>query len=147
MRNSCVLSHRITTTKARMSNILDENGQINYDYPGALILTGLSPTWIRLRSGKSITCKEYQFQLAQPREVMLEVKPAPVIIVEGLFVYYVEKLFNQLNLRLVIDAEDDIKLQRRITRDTAERGVPHEYVLYQWHNHVFLPMKNTCCHL
>ena len=38
--------------------------------------------------------------------------------------------------RLYLDADDDITLQRRLSRDTVERGMKEEEVMYQWENHV-----------
>jgi Uridine kinase len=46
-----------------------------------------------------------------------------------------------LDYRLYIDADDDITLKRRLARDTTERGMTHDEVLYQWDNHV-MPAYN-----
>jgi uridine kinase len=82
---------------------------------------------------------------------MLEIKPAPIIIVEGLFILYFKKISRLLDLKIFMDADDEIALKRRLKRDLIERGYPHEAVMYKWLNHVvpaynkyLLPYKNEC---
>ncbi len=59
-----------------------------------------------------------------------------MIIVEGLFVFYFEEIRNLLDLKIYIDAEDIIKLKRRIVRDAGERNYPLEDVLHRYEHHV-----------
>jgi len=82
---------------------------------------------------------------------MLEIKSAPIIIVEGLFILYFKKLSALLDMKIFIDANDDIALQRRLKRDLIERGYSHDDVMYKWVNHVvpaykeyLLPYKDEC---
>ena len=67
---------------------------------------------------------------------MLQFDPAPVIVVEGIFVFYFPEIREQLDLKLFIDAEEHIKLKRRIKRDGQERGYDMDDVLYRYENHV-----------
>jgi uridine kinase len=67
---------------------------------------------------------------------MLEFKPATVMVVEGIFVFYREDIRNQFDLKIFIDAEEHIKLSRRIRRDGQERGYDMDDVLYRYENHV-----------
>jgi len=82
---------------------------------------------------------------------MLEIKPAPILIVEGLFILHFRKIAESLDLKIFIEADDDIALQRRLKRDLMERGYSHDDVMYKWVNHVvpaykefLLPYKNEC---
>jgi uridine kinase len=67
---------------------------------------------------------------------MLEFKPAPVIVVEGIFVFYLEEIRKQFDLKVFIDADEHIKLSRRIRRDGQERGYDMDDVLYRYEHHV-----------
>ena len=67
---------------------------------------------------------------------MLTFHPAPVIVVEGIFVLYYPELSDLLDLKIFIDAKDHIKLKRRIIRDKVERGYDLDDVLYRYEMHV-----------
>jgi uridine kinase len=51
---------------------------------------------------------------------LLEFKPAPIVVCEGLFIFYHEDLFKQFDLKIFINADEDIALNRRLKRDVAE---------------------------
>ena len=63
-------------------------------------------------------------------------RPAPVILVEGLFIFYFEEIFKLLDLKIFMEAADGIKLRRRLQRDAEQRGISPEKILYQWEHHV-----------
>ena len=82
---------------------------------------------------------------------MLEIKPAPILIVEGLFILHFREIASSLDLKIFIEADDHIALQRRVKRDLVERGYSREDVMYRWVNHVapaynayLLPYKGEC---
>ncbi|MHB1279608.1 MAG: uridine kinase family protein, partial [Bacteroidia bacterium] len=114
----------------------DENGQINYDLPRCIDLPAFLGDVRALKKGISVRRKEYVYQLEGHEPADIRVDPAPVIIVEGLFILHVRALFDELDLKLFIDADDPVKLKRRLDRDTRERGISSEQVMYQWENHV-----------
>ena len=114
----------------------DINGEINYDLPGCIDLEAFRNDVLKLCAHETVKRKEYRFQHEQQFGNWLEFFPAPIIIVEGLFIFYEKELFKQFDLKIFIDADEDIRLQRRIHRDTIERNIPHDFVMYQWKNHV-----------
>jgi uridine kinase len=63
-------------------------------------------------------------------------KPAPIIVVEGIFVFYFSEIAKLLDLKIFIDAKEHIKLKRRIYRDQVERGYDINDVLYRYEKHV-----------
>ena len=82
---------------------------------------------------------------------MLYFEPAPIIVVEGIFIYHYETVRDALDLKVFIDAEHDIKLQRRIQRDSVERNYPESDVRYRFEHHVtpsydkyVAPYKSDC---
>jgi uridine kinase len=115
---------------------LDERGFINFDLPEAIDAAEFLEDLKKLRKGIAIQRQEYMFN--QPGLVgeLLTLKPAPVIVAEGIFTFHFREVFDVLDLKVFLDCREDIKLRRRLERDTRERGVPEETTLYQWHNHV-----------
>jgi uridine kinase len=116
--------------------VKDENGKENFDLPTSIDRKAFYDDMYKLMQNETIVINEYTFNndAAQNRKII--VKPAPIIILEGLFIFYYEEIRQVLDLSIYIDAKDEVKLERRLKRDSEERGYPEDEVLYQWHNHV-----------
>lgn len=114
----------------------DESGYYNFDRPGSINRKEFVRDLQLLLQGKIVQRQEYVFnnELATPR--MLTFYPAPVIIVEGLFVFHYKELRKMLNLKIFLHAKDNLKVVRRIKRDRVERNYPLEDVLYRYEHHV-----------
>lgn len=131
-------------------HVRDEQGEINFDLPECIDYEAFFEDLEKLRSGQVVRRPEYLFQITGREAGFIEIQPARIIVVEGLFIFYFERIFRLLDLKLFIDAADDVKLERRLLRDTSERGIPREQVIYQWDNHVLpayekylFPFKNA----
>lgn len=114
----------------------DEKGEVNFDLPTAVDRNGLCRDVEDLLSGKEVQRKEYTFNNPKATAKTIVVKPARILIVEGLFVFHFSELAQRLDLRVYIDARDDVKLLRRLRRDELERGYSESDVRYRWENHV-----------
>ena len=114
----------------------DENGVDNFDLPDAIDFELFAQHITDLKAGKTVLMKEYAFNNAAAADVILEFKPAPIIVVEGIFVFTNPIVAAMLNLKIFIDAKEYIKIKRRIVRDNHERGYDLSDVLYRWENHV-----------
>jgi uridine kinase len=130
---------------------VDENGWINFDLPDGIDDKRLLHDLQLLMEGKSIEKKEYTFNTNEENAKLLNIVSAPIIIVEGLFVFHFQEIAKLFDLRIFMDADEEITLNRRITRDGVERGYTRDMVMYQWVNHVLpaykeflLPYKCTC---
>ena len=115
---------------------VDENGVHNFDTPRSIDFEQYAGDIEALKEGKTVVREEYTFNNPDAVPKMLELKPAPVVVVEGIFVFYFPELSRNLDLKVFIDAEEHIKIKRRILRDRDERGYGLEDVLYQYENHV-----------
>ncbi len=51
-----------------------------------------------------------------------QVDPADVVVIEGILVLAMEEVREQLNMKIYVDTDDDVRLARRIQRDVAARG-------------------------
>jgi uridine kinase len=83
-----------------------------------------------------VTREEYTFNNDGADPKILVFNPAPVIIVEGLFVFHYKKINALLDLRIFLHAKENLKVIRRIRRDQVERNYPIDVVLYRYEHHV-----------
>lgn len=114
----------------------DQNGVENFDLPETIDHQLFARHIAELRQGKVVQQKEYTFNnpLLEPK--VLTFTPTPIIIVEGIFVFYFPEIAQLIDLKVFVDAKEHIKIKRRIIRDNNERGYDLEDVLYRWENHV-----------
>jgi len=115
---------------------LDANGVQNFDLPEAIDHQLFAYHILSLREGRTIQQKEYTFNKKDQIPQLLTFSPAPIIVVEGLFVLYYPEVAQLLDLKLFIDAKEHIKLKRRIFRDNTERGYDLTDVLYRLEHHI-----------
>ncbi|AKQ44713.1 uridine kinase [Rufibacter radiotolerans] len=114
----------------------DDKGIHNFDLPTSFDSEAYAQDILRLSQGETVHRKEYTFNNPNVVPRQLEFKPAPIVVVEGIFVFYFEAVAKLLDLKVYIDAKEYIKLQRRIIRDKVERGYDLDDVLYRYINHV-----------
>lgn len=117
------------------------DGTVNFDHPDAIDLNKFVQDLQILIGGQSVTIREYTFNNPDLLPKMLTYVPSRIILVEGLFIFHKPELLNLLNLKIFVDAEEHIKLSRRIIRDYSERGYQLEEILKQYEQDV-IPMYN-----
>lgn len=130
---------------------MDENGWVNFDLPTSIDRAAFGDDIDRLMAGHTLEYLEYTFNNPDAAPSKVYVKPAPVIIMEGLFVFHYTEIFDRLHYKVYVDAHHETRLERRIRRDAAERGIDEPTVRYQWNNHVrpseqqyLEPFKDKC---
>jgi uridine kinase len=121
--------------KARDQQPIDENGVKNFDLPVSIDRQSFLQDLLKLKAGQNVIKREYTFNNAAASPKQLEFKTAPILVVEGLFVQYLEEVANELDLKIFIEAKDHVKLGRRIKRDQVERGYDIDDVLYRYQYH------------
>ncbi|MBK9257568.1 MAG: uridine kinase [Saprospiraceae bacterium] len=114
----------------------DENGIKNFDLPDSIEQDDFYFDLVKLTNGMEVERPEYTFNNDNKEQKTLHFKPAPVIIAEGLFVFQNYRVFDLLDLKILIHATDTQKIIRRIKRDRVERNYPLEDVLYRYEHHV-----------
>lgn len=122
--------------RPREHQLVDKNGEFNFDRPESIDYEHFASDLRTLAEGKVVEKMEYTFNNPEATPKKLITRPAPVILVEGIFVFHYEKIAPLLNLRIYIDAKDYVKLKRRLTRDREERGYDADDVLYKYENHI-----------
>lgn len=114
----------------------DEQGVINFDLPKSIDKKSFVRDVKLLIKGETITRKEYTFNNEKATPQILTFEPAPIIILEGLFVFHFKKVRELLDLKIFLHAKENLKVIRRIKRDRIERNYPLDDVLYRYENHV-----------
>jgi uridine kinase len=114
----------------------DDNGEKNFDLPKSFDKKEFRKDLLRLMDGEIVERQEYTFNNEKKQAGMHTYHPAPVIIVEGLFLFHFKKIAPIFDLKVFINAKENLKVIRRIYRDRVERNYPLEDVLYKYEHHV-----------
>ena len=129
----------------------EENKLYNFDLPHTIDDERFHTDIQKLIAGEMVYKNEYTFNQYNAKPKLLTIKPAPILIVEGLFILHFETISGLLDMKIFIDTEEEIALERRIKRDLIERGYSKDDVLYKWVNHVMpayqeflLPYRDQC---
>lgn len=122
--------------RPREQQVEDEKGVKNFDLPEAIDHEQFLLDIQQLKRGEILRKEEYTFNNPNVKPRVLEFRPAPILIIEGLFIQYFPAIEKELDLKIFVEAKDHIKLSRRIRRDNEERGYDLDDVLYRYHHHV-----------
>lgn len=114
----------------------DDEGIENFDRPDSIDKKSFIRDVKKLVSGKTVTIQEYMFNNQEAEPKTLTFSPAPIIIVEGIFVFHYKKMRKQMDMKIFIEAKENLKVIRRITRDQVERNYPLDDVLYRYRKHI-----------
>lgn len=114
----------------------DHNDEINFDLPKSFDKKKFRKDIERLMAGETVTIQEYVYNSMEVEPKMLTFRPAPILVIEGLFVFHFKKVASLLDLKIFINAKENLKIIRRIIRDQAERDDPLHGVLYKYQHHV-----------
>lgn len=111
---------------------IEEREAVNYDHPFALDNDLFYEHLLQLISGKSIEKPTYDF-VALTRALATEIiKPAKIIVLEGILVLEDDRIRQLADIKLFVEADDDLRFIRRLQRDTKERGRTIESVIHQY---------------
>lgn len=119
--------------------------QVNFDHPDAFETDLLVEHVRALRAGRSVEQPIYSYTESVRADETQTVHPCPLVIVEGILVLENAALREQMDVKIFVDTDDDIRLMRRLRRDTRERGRTLEHVLGQYEATV-RPMHLTFVH-
>ncbi|MBQ0024138.1 MAG: uridine kinase [Bacteroidales bacterium] len=101
---------------------MEERQALNFDHPDAIDWELLVEQLKELKAGHSIEQPTYSYLTCTRQEEAVHVEPADIIIIEGILVFTCDELRNQMDIKVFVDADDDDRLMRIITRDIVERG-------------------------
>lgn len=118
--------------KAHDDMSFDQRSKLNYDYPGAFDNELFYEDLLKLQQGQSIDMPRYDYTIHTRSKETTRISPSKIILIEGILVLEDKKIRDITDTKVFIDADSDVRLQRRILRDTKERGRSLESVLEQY---------------
>jgi uridine kinase len=110
----------------------EQRAQFNFDHPDALETDLMREHLDDLVAGEAVEKPVYDFTTHTRRDETETVEPRPVILIEGILVLAEPLLEEQMDIKIYVDAADDIRLMRRIRRDLQERDRSIEGILRQY---------------
>lgn len=111
---------------------LDERRKLNWDHPDAFDYDLLCKHLEALGKRNSIEKPEYDFVTHLRRADRTRVEPADVVVIDGILLFVDERVRELCDVKVFVDADADIRLIRRIERDTHLRGRPLEEIIEQY---------------
>ena len=110
----------------------EERTKVNYDHPASLESELLVKHLETLRSGVAVERPVYDFAEHLRAKASVRIEPAPVVVVEGILVLSEPGLRSELDLKIFVDTDADLRFARRLERDIDERGRSVESVIDQY---------------
>lgn len=107
---------------------MEERRQVNVDHPHSLETDLLVEHLELLLEGRAIERPVYDFATHVRRPSPVRVRPAPVLIVEGILVLAEDALRERMDVKVFVDVPEEVRLQRRLERDVRLRGRTPESV-------------------
>jgi uridine kinase len=111
---------------------LDERKKLNWDHPDAFDYDLLCSHLEALSKRKSIEKPEYDFVTHLRRAETTRVEPADVVVIDGILLFVDAMVRELCDVKVFVDADADIRLIRRIERDTRVRGRPLDEIIEQY---------------
>ena len=112
----------------------DERCALNFDHPDAIDFPLLYQNVNSLKNGENIEQPVYSFETHNRTKETVTVVPKKILIIEGILILNYPKLRSLFDLKIFIDADSDMRMERRVSRDISERGRTPEEVLNRYLN-------------
>jgi uridine kinase len=111
---------------------LEERKKLNWDHPDAFDYDLLCAHLEALARREAIEKPEYDFVTHLRRAAPTRVEPADVIVIDGILLFVDERVRELCDVKVFVDADADIRIIRRIERDTHVRGRPVDEIIEQY---------------
>lgn len=118
--------------KAHNDMTYEERCALNYDHPDAFDTDLMIDHIRRLKNWEEIERPVYDFTVHNRSEETVVVRPAKVIVVEGILIFENKELLDMFDIKVFVDTDADVRIIRRILRDVQERGRTLESVVTQY---------------
>ena len=118
--------------KAHHNMSYEERSRLNYDHPDSFDTDLLIQAVKDLKAVHSVTCPVYDYTIHDRSDKVIVVKPAKVIIVEGILIFQSRELCQQMDIKIYVDTDADVRILRRIVRDVRDRGRSLDSVVNQY---------------
>ncbi|MGI5864159.1 MAG: uridine kinase [Myxococcales bacterium] len=110
----------------------EERLLVNFDHPDAFDTELLVEHIRALKAGRAVQKPKYSFVNCVREAETVPVEPSDAIIIEGILVLGIEAIRKELDVRIFVDADGDVRIVRRLTRDIKERGRDFDAIVSQY---------------
>ena len=124
--------HHDNYYKAHHDMPFEERAKLNYDHPNAFDTDLMLQHLRQLKQGKSIRCPVYDYSIHDRTDQTVLIRPTRVIIVEGILIYESLELCKEMDIKIYVDTDADVRILRRIVRDARDRGRSLDGVIDQY---------------
>lgn len=115
---------------------LEERREVNFDHPDAFDTDLLVEQLKELKAGRAVQKPVYDFVTSTREKRSVSVAPGDIILIEGILVLHMDRVRKELDVKIFVETEDDVRIIRRLTRDIKERGRDFDHVISQYFRHV-----------
>ncbi len=119
----------------------DERQRLNLDHPKAIESALMAAQVAELRAGRAIDAPRYEYATQARLKQRVHVEPADLVILDGLLVLHEKRLRELMDFSVFIEVPDDIRLLRRVRRDSVQRRIDLEETL-RLYEHCVKPMHD-----
>nr|KJB13977.1 hypothetical protein B456_002G103600 [Gossypium raimondii] len=107
--------------------------EYNFDHPDAFDTEKLLDSIENLRHDRAVDIPNYDFKSYKSNAFPARrVNPSDVIILEGILIFHDPRVRELMNMKIFVDTDADVRLARRIRRDTVDKGRDIGAVLDQY---------------
>ncbi len=111
---------------------LSQRTAVNFDHPDAFDTPLLVSHILELKAGRAVEKPVYDYVKCTRTSGSVTVRPADIILVEGILVLHEPTVLQVLDLKIFVETEDDVRIIRRLTRDIKDRGRDFDHVVHQY---------------
>jgi len=109
---------------------------LNYDELGAVDMPLFVEQLSALLAGKSIRVPVYDYRQHIRTGKVVATEPKPIIVVEGVLVLAIDEIRELMDVKVFVNADSDLRLARRLKRDSTQRGRTTLSIMNQWNSTV-----------
>ena len=113
----------------------------NYDHIDAIDFPLMHDHLVKLKNGIAIDMPCYDFATHRRKSETIRLEPKPIILVDGILILASDLLHGNFDLKVFVECDEEIRRERRVTRDVAERGREYDETLNQFNTQV-VPAHN-----
>lgn len=118
--------------KAHHDMTYEERSQLNYDHPNSLDTDLMIEDIKALKDGKEVKCPVYDFTIHDRSDDTEIIRPTKVLIIEGILIFADKRLCKEMDIKIFVDTDADVRILRRIIRDVKKRGRNLDSVVDQY---------------
>ena len=113
-----------------------DGGSVNFDHPSSIDFTLLGQQIAQLKNGNPVQIPMYDFVTHSRKKECIRIEPKPVIIVDGILIFYTSEVRMHLDDLVFFDTPEELRFERRLDRDVHERGREPQGVKNQFQKQV-----------